>query len=73
MSMDMFEQQEEAQAQEQQFEGAPLATRMRPNNIDGFVGQEHILGKGRVLRKLIESDRVFRVNLCYRSRLSRLS
>jgi putative ATPase len=58
MSMDMFEQQEEEQAKEQQLEGAPLATRMRPNNIDGFVGQEHILGKGRVLRKLIESDRI---------------
>jgi putative ATPase len=58
MSMDMFEQQEEEQAQEKQFEGAPLATRMRPSNLDGFVGQEHILAKGRVLRKLIESDRI---------------
>jgi putative ATPase len=58
MSMDMFEQQEEEQAEEQQFEGAPLATRMRPNSLTGFVGQDHILAKGRVLRKLIESDRV---------------
>jgi len=58
MSMDMFEEQEEKQAEELQFQQAPLATRMRPNNLGSFVGQEHILGKGRVLRKLIESDRI---------------
>jgi putative ATPase len=54
MSMDMFEQQ----AEQQQLEQAPLATRMRPNNLNNFVGQEHILGKGRVLRRAIESDRI---------------
>lgn len=54
MSMDMFEQQ----ADQQQMEQAPLATRMRPNDLNTFVGQEHILGKGRVLRKAIESDRI---------------
>ena len=37
---------------------APLADRMRPKNLDEFVGQEHILGKGRFLRTEIESDRV---------------
>jgi putative ATPase len=54
MSMDMFEKQDE----EQQLAGAPLATRMRPNSLENFVGQEHIIGKGRVLRKAIESDRI---------------
>jgi len=54
MNMDMFEQQ----AEEQKMQQAPLATRMRPNNLNTFVGQEHILGKGRVLRKAIESDRI---------------
>ncbi len=54
MSMDMFEKQ----AEQQQMQQAPLATRMRPNNLNGFVGQEHILGKGRVLRRAIESDRI---------------
>ncbi len=54
MSMDMFEQQEE----QQKLQQAPLATRMRPNSLNNFVGQEHILGKGRVLRRAIESDRV---------------
>ena len=38
---------------------APLADRMRPRNLDEFVGQEHILGKGRVLRKAIEKGDLF--------------
>ncbi|MCX7912498.1 MAG: replication-associated recombination protein A, partial [Dehalococcoidales bacterium] len=54
MSMDMFEQQ----AKQQQLRQAPLATRMRPNSLNGFVGQEHLLGKGRILRRAIESDRI---------------
>lgn len=36
--------------------GKPLAEKMRPNNIDEFIGQEHILGKGKLLRGLIEKD-----------------
>ncbi|MDD5338057.1 MAG: replication-associated recombination protein A [Dehalococcoidales bacterium] len=54
MSMDMFDKQ----ADEQQFQNAPLATRMRPKSLEDFVGQEHILGKGRVLRRAIETDRI---------------
>jgi len=54
MNMDMFEKQ----AEEEQMHQAPLATRMRPNTINAFVGQEHIIGKGRVLRRAIESDRI---------------
>jgi putative ATPase len=38
---------------------APLAERMRPRDLDEFVGQEHILGKGRVLRKAIEKCELF--------------
>ena len=37
---------------------APLAARMRPRNFDDFVGQEHILGPGRVLRLSIEADQI---------------
>ncbi len=37
---------------------APLATRRRPRNFDEFVGQEHIVGKGKVLRKLIDQDQL---------------
>jgi len=36
----------------------PLATRMRPRNLDEFVGQRHLLGEGKVLRQLIDRDRV---------------
>ncbi len=36
----------------------PLAYRMRPRTIDEYVGQEHILGKGRLLRRAIQMDRL---------------
>ncbi|MBM3249108.1 MAG: replication-associated recombination protein A [Candidatus Omnitrophica bacterium] len=37
---------------------APLAARMRPRNLDEFIGQEHILGKDKLLRRAIEADRL---------------
>ncbi|MDQ7039700.1 MAG: AAA family ATPase [Rhodothermus sp.] len=37
---------------------APLAERMRPRTLDEFVGQEHILGPGKLLRRAIEADRI---------------
>jgi putative ATPase len=37
---------------------APLAQRLRPASLDEFVGQEHVVGKGRALRLAIEEDRV---------------
>ncbi len=37
---------------------APLADRMRPRTLDQFVGQAHILGPGKLLRRAIEADRV---------------
>ncbi|HBE99376.1 MAG TPA: AAA family ATPase [Firmicutes bacterium] len=37
---------------------APLPERMRPRSLDEFVGQENLLGQGKVLRKLIDEDRV---------------
>ena len=36
----------------------PLATRMRPRSLEEFAGQRHLLGEGKVLRRLIEGDRV---------------
>jgi putative ATPase len=38
---------------------APLAARMRPRTLDEFVGQEEIIGEGRLLRRAIEADRLF--------------
>ena len=37
---------------------APLATRMRPRTLDEVVGQRHILGPGKLLRRAIEADRI---------------
>lgn len=36
----------------------PLASRIRPRNLDQIVGQKHLLGKGKVLREMVEQDRV---------------
>ncbi|HUB27767.1 MAG TPA: AAA family ATPase, partial [Tepidisphaeraceae bacterium] len=37
---------------------APLAARMRPRSLDEFVGQEHFLGPGKLLRRMLEADRL---------------
>jgi len=37
---------------------APLAARMRPRNLDEFVGQQHFLGPGKLLRRMLEADRL---------------
>src|SRR5438477_2724016 len=52
---DLFE---EAQEIETTNTAAPLATRMRPRSLEDFVGQEHILGPGKLLRRAIEADRL---------------
>src|SRR5215468_8727656 len=36
----------------------PLASRMRPRSLDDFVGQEHFLGPGQLLRRLLAADRL---------------
>ena len=36
----------------------PLASRLRPESLEAFVGQQHLLGEGKVLRRLIESDHI---------------
>ena len=35
----------------------PLAERMRPKNLDDYIGQKHLVGKGAVLRKMIDAGR----------------
>jgi len=52
--MDMFEQHSEKLMEKE----APLAARMRPSSLHEFVGQEHLIGKGRVLRKAIETGQL---------------
>lgn len=51
--MDLFKKEKEIE------KDAPLAVKMRPRNLNEFIGQEHILGKGKILRRNIEADRLF--------------
>src|SRR5215210_4785590 len=39
----------------------PLASRMRPRNLDEFVGQQHFLGEGKLLRSMLEAGRLMRL------------
>src|SRR5882724_7981186 len=54
---DLFDEQENVDPSRANT-GAPLATRMRPHSLEEFVGQEHILGPGKLLRRAIEADRL---------------
>lgn len=56
---DFFAQPEAAQPPAD----APLATRMRPRSLEDYVGQRHILGPGKLLRRAIEADRISSVIL----------
>lgn len=44
-----------------EFSSEPLAARMRPTTINEVVGQQHILGEGKLLRRVIEADRLTNV------------
>lgn len=41
-------------------EMVPLATRLRPSSLEEFAGQEHLLGKGKILRQLIDHSIIFK-------------
>ena len=43
-------------AEEELNRSGPLAVRVRPKSLDGFVGQEHLVGEGKPLRRLVEND-----------------
>jgi putative ATPase len=52
--MDLFDHAREQQIDKE----APLAARMRPRTMDEFIGQEHIVGPGRLLRRAIQADQL---------------
>lgn len=52
---DLFDKQRE----ELLHQNAPLATRMRPRTLDLFVGQQQLVGAGRLLRRAIQDDQLF--------------
>src|SRR5688572_4527581 len=53
-SADLFQPVREANLRK----ALPLAARMRPRTLDEFVGQEHFLGPGKLLRRLLQADRL---------------
>ena len=55
---DLFDTQPAAGAAEEPMQHSPLSARMRPQTLDEFVGQQHILGEGKLLRREIEADRI---------------
>lgn len=52
--MDLFD----ASSEQISLINAPLADRMRPNTLEEYLGQEHLLAPGRMLRSLIETDQI---------------
>ncbi|MDR1339093.1 MAG: replication-associated recombination protein A, partial [Prevotellaceae bacterium] len=40
------------------MENIPLAERLRPKTLDEYIGQKHLVGKGAILRNMIESDNI---------------
>lgn len=36
----------------------PLAVRVRPRNLDEFFGQKHLIGRGRILRRMLEQEQM---------------
>jgi putative ATPase len=56
--VDLFSYAHEEERSSGKSKNQPLADRMRPRTLDEFVGQEHILGEGKLLRRAIEADRI---------------
>ncbi len=54
MKTDLFDQQRQQLVETE----APLAARMRPRTLDEFIGQDHIIGPGRLLRRAIQADQL---------------
>ena len=54
LNMDLFDHAHHQRLEKE----APLAARMRPRTLDEFVGQEHIVGPGRLLRRAIQADQL---------------
>src|SRR5438477_6599812 len=53
-AIDLFHEQRAANRRRAE----PLASRMRPRSLDEFVGQEHFLGPGKLLRRMLQADRL---------------
>ena len=56
--MELFKNENKIRVKPVSGKSVPLAERVRPQVLDGFVGQNHLLGEGKPLRLLIEKDEV---------------
>ncbi|MEK6571971.1 MAG: replication-associated recombination protein A [Bacteroidota bacterium] len=56
--MELFSRKEATRKKARLLPSTPLAERVRPTTLDGFVGQKHLLGKGKPLRVLIEKEEI---------------
>lgn len=54
ITMNLFKHTRQKQIEQE----APLAHRMRPRTLDEYVGQDHIMGEGRLLRRAIQADQL---------------
>jgi len=60
MPTDLFAHAQEERSQRE----APLAARIRPRTLDEYIGQEHVVGPGRLLRRAIQADQLSSLIFC---------
>nr|WP_072537208.1 replication-associated recombination protein A [Anaerococcus mediterraneensis] len=53
--MDLFELNRKRQLEK----SAPLADRLRPDSLDKYIGQDHLVGEGKIIRRMIKADRIY--------------
>lgn len=53
--MDLFELNRKIEMEK----SAPLADRLRPKNLDSYIGQDHLVGEGKIIRRMIKADRIY--------------
>lgn len=53
--MDLFELNRKIELEK----SAPLADRLRPKSLDAYIGQDHLVGEGKIIRRMIKADRIY--------------
>ena len=53
--MDLFELNRQRELEK----NAPLADRLRPISLDDYIGQEHLVGEGKIINRMIKADRIY--------------
>ena len=53
--MDLFELNRQRELEK----SAPLADRLRPKNLSDYIGQDHLVGDGKIISRMIKADRIY--------------